>query len=45
MYFISAQKLFSFRRYLKKFCSDLFGYAGKKIDKKAKIIFKIYEVT
>ena len=36
-------KLFSFWRYL-NFCPDFFGYEGKRLDKKAKINFKIYDV-
>ena len=28
-----------------KFCSDLFGYVEKQIDKNAKVNFKIYDAT
>ena len=44
MFFISCQKFFSFARYL-SFCPDFFGHVGKQLDKKAKVNFKIYDVT
>ena len=40
---ISPKKLFSFQRYL-HFCSDFFGHVEKRVDKKAKVNFKIYDV-
>ena len=43
MPFISPGKLFSCLRYL-NFCLDIFGQAGKRLDKKAKVNFKIYNV-
>ena len=42
--FISSQKLFSFLRYL-NFCRNFFGHVGNCLDKKAKLNFKIYDVT
>ena len=36
-------KLFSFLRYL-QINPDFFGYVAKRLDKKAKICFKIYDV-
>ena len=44
MLFISPQKLFSFSRYL-TFCLDFFGRVAKRLDKKDKVKFKIYDVT
>ena len=41
LYFI--KKLFSFWSYL-AFCSDFFYHVGKRLDKKAKVNFKIYDV-
>ena len=35
--------LFSFSRYL-DFCSDFFDHVGKRLDNKAKVTFKIYDV-
>ena len=35
--------LFSFSVYL-NFCPDFFGLVGKRLDKKAKVDFKIYNV-
>ena len=43
LFFISSLKLFSFFKYL-SFCHDFFGYVGKRLYEKAKIIFKIYDV-
>ena len=43
MPFISPGKLFSCLRYL-NFCLDIFGQVGKRLDKKAKVNFKIYNV-
>ena len=40
MLFISPGKLFSCLRYL-NFCLDIFGQVGKRLDKKAKVNFKI----
>ena len=40
----SPQKLFSFLIYLKPFVLTFFGDVGKRLDKKAKINFKIYNV-
>ena len=37
------QKLFSFLRYLH--LSSLFGYLKERLDQKAKVSFKIYDVT
>ena len=37
-------KLFSFLRYL-NFCPDFSDYVGKRLDKKAKVNFKIYDIT
>ena len=37
-------KLFSFLRY-SNFCPDFFGHLGKRLDKKAKINFKIYNAA
>ena len=42
MLFISCQELFLFYRYL-HFCADFFDHVGK--DKKAKLNFKVYDVT
>ena len=42
MLFISSSKHFSFLRYL-CFLPDFFGFAGKRLDKKAKVILKIYD--
>ena len=33
------------KRFLFYFCSDFFGHVGKWFDKKAKVDFKIYDVT
>ena len=44
MFFISSKKVFSFLRYL-QFCPDVFGYIGKRLDKKAKVNLKIYDAT
>ena len=44
MRFISSQGLFSFLRYL-HFCLDFFAHGWKWFDKKAKINFKIYDLT
>ena len=44
MFFISSEKLFSFLRY-SQFCPDFFSYIGKQLDRKAKVNFKIYDVT
>ena len=44
MPFIWSQGLFSFLRYL-HFCLDFFALGGKWFDKKAKINFKIYDIT
>ena len=44
MFFILSRKLFPFLRSL-HFCSDLFGYVGKQLEKKAKKNFKICDVT
>ena len=44
MLFISCQKLFSFMRYL-NFCLDFFSHVEKWLVKKAKVNFKIYNVT
>ena len=43
-FFISPLKLFSFWRHL-DFFLDFFGQVEKRFDKKAKIIFKIYDMT
>ena len=42
--FYFTVKLFLFFRYL-SFCPEHFGYVEKWLDKKAKINFKIYDVT
>ena len=44
MLFISCQKLFSFLRYL-HFCPDLAVMQKRRLDKKAMVDFKIYDVT
>ena len=44
MRFISSQGLFSFLRYL-QLCLDFFAHGGKAFDNKAKINFKIYDLT
>ena len=44
MLFIPHKILFSFLKYL-HFCPDVFGHVGKRLDKKAKINFKVYDVT
>ena len=44
MFFISCGKLFSFLRYL-SFCPNFCGHVGKWLAKKAKVNFKIYDVT
>ena len=44
MCFISSQGLFAFLRYL-HFCLDFFAQGRKWFDKKAKINFKIYDLT
>ena len=38
---ISSQNLFSFLRYF-NFCPAFFGHVGKRMNKKAKVKFKIY---
>ena len=43
MLFISLQKLFSFLRYL-NFCPEFYAHVGKGLDKKAKVILKMYDV-
>ena len=43
MLFVSSKKFFPFLRRL-NFCRDFFGHVGKRLDKKAKVIFKIYNV-
>ena len=43
MLFISPLKLFFFLRYL-NFCPKFSGNVEKQLDKRAKIIFKIYDV-
>ena len=40
---ISSWKLFPFLRYL-NFCPDFFGHVEKRLDKKVKVYFKIYDV-
>ena len=40
MLFVLPQNLFWFLRYF-IFCSDFIGHAGKQLDKKAKVNFKI----
>ena len=42
--FISSQKLFPFLRY-RHLCPISFVYIGKRLDKKVKVNFKIYDVT
>ena len=44
MLFISSYKLFSFLRYL-NFHLDSFGHVGERLDKKAKVNYKIYDIT
>ena len=44
MLFISPYKLLSFLRYL-DFCPNIFGHVGKRLDKKAEVNFKFYDVT
>ena len=44
MLFISSYQLFSFLRYL-NFRPDFFGHERKRLDKKAEVNFKIYDVT
>ena len=44
MLVIPHKILFSFLKYL-HFCPDVFGHVGKRLDKKAKINFKVYDVT
>ena len=44
MLFIPHKILFSFLKYL-HFCPDVYGHVGKRLDKKAKINFKVYDVT
>ena len=44
MLFISSYQLFSFLRYL-NVRPDFFGHEGKRLDKKAEVNFKIYDVT
>ena len=41
MVFIPFQKLFLHLH----FCPDFFDYVGKRLDKKAKVSFKLYNVT
>ena len=43
MLFISPRKLLLFLRYL-NFCPDSFGHVGKRLDKNAKVDFKMYDV-
>ena len=43
MLFILCSKLFSFLYLI--FCPDFFGHAGKRLDIKAKVNFKIHDVT
>ena len=42
-FLVPLKSFFSFWRFL-KFCSDIFGHVGKRLDKKAKVNFKIYHV-
>ena len=44
MLFVSPKKFFSFLRYF-SFCPEFFNHVGKWLDKKAKVSFKIYDVT
>ena len=44
MLFILSQMFFLLLRYL-NYGPDFFGHEGKQLDKKAKVIFKIYDVT
>ena len=37
------EKSFLFLRYL-NFCLNFFGHVGKRLDKKAKVYFRIYDV-
>ena len=41
--FKNDAKCFEFLRYL-SFCPDFCGHAGKRLDKKAKVDFKIYDI-
>ena len=43
MLFISPQKLFIFLRYF-NFCTDFLAYVAKRIEKKAKVNLKTYDV-
>ena len=38
------KKLFTFQRYL-NFCLDFFSHVGKRLDKKAMVNFRNYDVT
>ena len=44
MFLISFETFFSFLRFL-KFCPYFLDHVGKRLDKKAKGYFKIYDVT
>ena len=44
IFFISPKKLFWFWRYL-NLCSDFLDHEGKRLDKRAKVNFKICDVT
>ena len=44
MHFIPSPKLFLFSRYL-RFCPDFFAIVEKRLDKKGKVNFKMYDVT
>ena len=41
--FISSLKLFLLLRYL-NFCPEILGHIGKRLDKKVKVNFKIFDV-
>ena len=44
MIFISRLKLFSFLRYI-NFCPNFFVHVGKRLHTKAKVNFKVYDIT
>ena len=43
MIFITCSNFFSFLRYL-GFCLDFCGHVEKRLDKKAKVNFRIYDI-
>ena len=45
MYFISPSKLSLFIRYLLNIFPEFFGHVGTRLDKKAQVKFKTYDIA